>query len=70
MQKHSSLVYAQEIERALYEASSAWEGIDAQEIPLDVGEVILHIQPGFAAAMPLRFDAATEERARASRGTS
>ena len=60
MQK-PSLIYAQEVERVLYEASSAWEGIDAQEIPLGVGEVILRIQPGFAAAMPLRFDTATVE---------
>lgn len=60
MQK-PSLIYAQEVERVLYEASSAWEGIDAQEISLGVGEVILRIQPGFAAAMPLRFDAATVE---------
>ncbi|GHO80260.1 hypothetical protein KSD_80310 [Ktedonobacter sp. SOSP1-85] len=60
MQK-PSLIYAQEVERALYEASSAWEGIDAQEIPLGVGEVTLRIQPGFAAAMPLRFDPATVE---------
>lgn len=60
MQK-PSLIYAQEVERVLYEASSAWEGIDAQEISLGVGEVILRIQPGFAAAMPLRFDTATVE---------
>ncbi|HEY6406979.1 MAG TPA: hypothetical protein VIY29_05895 [Ktedonobacteraceae bacterium] len=60
MQK-SSLIYAQEVERVLYEASSAWEGIDAQEISLGVGGVILRIQPGFAAAMPLRFDAAIVE---------
>ena len=60
MQK-PSLIYAQEVERALYEASSAWEGIDVQEIPLGVGEVILRIQPGFAAAMPLRFNTATVE---------
>jgi len=51
MQK-PSLISAQEVERALYEASSVWEGIGAQEIPLGVGEVILRIQPGFAAAMP------------------
>lgn len=57
----SPLAYAQEVERVLYEASSAWEGIDAQEIPLGIGEGILRIQPGFAAAMPLRFDTATVE---------
>lgn len=56
-----SLIYAQEAERTLYKASSTWEGIDAQEIPLDIGEIILRIQPGFAAAMPLRFDPATVE---------
>jgi hypothetical protein len=60
MQK-PSLIYAQEVERVLYEASSAWEGIEALEISLGVGEVILRIQPGFAAAMPLRFDTATVE---------
>jgi GNAT superfamily N-acetyltransferase len=55
----SALVH--EVERALYEASSAWEGIDAQEIPLGVGEVVLRIQPGFAAAMPLRFETGAVE---------
>lgn len=53
MSNLSALVY--EVERTLYAASSAWEGIDAQEIPLDVGEIILRIEAGFAAAMPLRF---------------
>ncbi len=32
-----ALVY--EVERTLYESSSSWEGIDAQEIPLSEGEV-------------------------------
>ena len=54
-----ALVY--EVERTLYESSSSWEGIDAQEIPLSEGEVVLRIQPGFAAAMPLRFHPATVE---------
>src|SRR5947209_9280625 len=52
---------AYEVERTLYESSSIWEGIDAQEIPLSVGEVVLRTQPGFAAAMPLRFHPATVE---------
>src|SRR5215469_16164328 len=60
MQK-PSFTYTQEVERTLYETSSAWEGIDVQEIPLGVGEIILRIQPGFAVAMPLRFDTATLE---------
>jgi len=50
-----------EVERTLYESSSIWEGIDAQEIPLGVGEVVLRTQAGFAAAMPLRFHATTAE---------
>ncbi len=54
-----ALVY--EVERTLYESSSTWEGIDAQEIPLSKGEVVLRIQPGFAAAMPLRFHPAAVE---------
>ena len=58
--KRSSLL-THEVERVLYESSSAWEGIDAQEIPLGVGEVVLRIQPGFAAAMPLRFETGAVE---------
>jgi N-acetylglutamate synthase-like GNAT family acetyltransferase len=54
---------AHEVERVLYDSSSSWEGIDAQEVPLGIGEVVLHIQPGFAAAMPLRFETkAVEEQ--------
>ena len=49
------LALAYEVERTLYESSSTWEGIDAHEIPLSVGEVVLRTQSGFAAAMPLRF---------------
>jgi len=35
--------------------------MDAQEIDLGVGEIILRTQPGFAAATPLRFNAAAVE---------
>ena len=48
-----ALAYA--VERTLYESSSTWEGIDAHELPLSVGEVVLRTQTGFAADMPLRF---------------
>jgi hypothetical protein len=58
--KRTSLL-AHEVERVLYESSSAWEGIEAQEIPLGIGEVVLHLQPGFAAAMPLRFETGAVE---------
>ncbi len=55
MQPDLSLLLAQEVERTLYDFSSIWEGIDAHEI--DLGDAILKSQPGFAAAMRLRFDA-------------
>jgi hypothetical protein len=55
----NSRAFAYEIERTLYESSAAWEGFDEQEIPLDVGEVVLRKQPGFAIAMPLHFQSAT-----------
>ncbi len=55
------LALAYEVERTLYESSSTWEGIDAHEIPLSVGEVVLRTQTGFAAAMPLRFPPAAVE---------
>src|SRR5215471_16386715 len=58
--KRTSLL-AHEVERVLYESSSAWEGIEAQEIPLGIEEVVLHLQPGFAAAMPLRFETGAVE---------
>jgi hypothetical protein len=54
-----ALAYA--VERTLYESSSTWEGIDAHELPLSVGEVVLRTQTGFAAAMPLRFPPAVVE---------
>src|SRR5258708_38954483 len=56
MRPDRSSLLAHEVERVLYESSSAWEGIEAQEIPLGLGEVVLRRQPGFAAAMPLRFE--------------
>ncbi len=55
------LALAYEVERTLYESSSTWEGIDAHEIPLSVGEVVLRTQTGCAAAMPLRFPPAAVE---------
>lgn len=61
MTRNQLFALAYEVERTLYESSSSWEGIDAQEIPLSEGEVVLRIQPGFAAAMPLRFHPATVE---------
>jgi hypothetical protein len=61
MRSNRSSLLAHEVERVLYASSSAWEGVDAQETPLDSGEVILHHQPGFAAAMPLRFEAGAVE---------
>ena len=61
MKSDHPLNLSEEVERTLYEASSTWEGIDAQQIDLGTGEVVLRTQPGFAAAMPLRFDAATVE---------
>jgi N-acetylglutamate synthase-like GNAT family acetyltransferase len=47
---------AQEVERVLYAASAAWEGVEVQETALGVGEIILRAQPGFTVAMPLHFD--------------
>ncbi len=61
MNGHSPHFLADEVERVLYDSSPRWEGIDAQEIPLDVGGVILRKQPGFAVAMPLRFNSARVE---------
>ena len=63
MKNIQPLALAYEVERTLYDASSAWEGIDVQEIPLGSGEVVLRIQPGFAVAMPLRFPAVEVESA-------
>ncbi len=61
MQPKRSSLLVHEVERVLYESSSTWEGIDAQEISLGIGEVILRRQPGFAAAMPLRFETGVVE---------
>lgn len=55
MTRNHPFALAYVVERTLYESSSIWEGIDAQEIHLGIGEVVLRTQPGFAVAMPLRF---------------
>jgi Acetyltransferase (GNAT) family len=55
MTRNQPLALVNAVERTLYESSSTCEGIEAHEIPLGVGEVVLRTQTGFAAAMPLRF---------------
>lgn len=44
MTRNQPFALAYEVERTLYESSSSWEGIDAQEIPLSEGEVVLQAQ--------------------------
>lgn len=61
MTSNYAYTLAYEVERTLYESSSAWEGIDTQEISLGVGDVVLRKQSGFAVAMPLRFHQAEVE---------
>jgi hypothetical protein len=43
MTRNQPFALAYEVERTLYESSSSWEGINAQEIPLSEGEVVLRI---------------------------
>ena len=61
MKPNRSWLLAHEVECVLYASSSTWEGIEGREIPLGIGEVVLRHQPGFAAAMPLRFEAGAVE---------
>jgi len=51
-------IYAQKVERVLYEATLAWEGTEVQAIPLGSGEAILCIQSVSAVDIPCRIDTA------------
>src|SRR5581483_1919968 len=61
MKSDRPFVLIDEVERTLYETSPAWEGIETQQIDLNIGEAVLRMQPGFAVVMPLRFHPAMVE---------
>jgi len=53
MEQDHSQMWIKEIERGLYERFYAWEGKPEQVF--DFGEVVVHVQPGLALALCLRF---------------
>jgi hypothetical protein len=61
MEVDRPFVLADEVERTLHESSAAWEGIEVQQVDLNIGEAVLRMQAGFAVVMPLRFHPETVE---------